>query len=215
MNNKEEIDQLVQTLWDYHLLHHKLKKADCILVLGSNDPRIAEYGSKLFLDGWAPFIIFSGDTGELTKDWDEPEAEKFAKVALKMGVPKEKMYIENASKNTGENIQYTKRLLEEKRIGVRRAILVQKPYMERRAYATAIKNWPEIDWIIASPPIPFSKYPTEEIPHDLVVNLVVGDLQKIKVYYEKGFQIFQKIPDNVWGAYKKLLEFGFTEKLAK
>ncbi|MFA5030096.1 MAG: YdcF family protein [Patescibacteria group bacterium] len=214
MNNKEEINQLVQTLWDYHLLHHKLKKTDCILVLGSNDFRIAEYGTQLFLDDWAPYIIFSGNTGELTKHWDEPEAEKFAKVALKKGVPEDKLYVENKSRNTGENIDFTKRLLRKINIDAQRIILVQKPYMERRAYATAKKRWPEIEWIIASPPIPFSMYPTPDIPYDLVVSLVVGDLQKIKVYYEKGFQIYQKIPDNVWDAYKKLVELGFTSKLA-
>jgi len=56
----ELADKLAKIIWDYHHIGHKLEKADCILVLGSSDIRIAEYGAKLFFDGWAPLIIFSG-----------------------------------------------------------------------------------------------------------------------------------------------------------
>ena len=38
----EEVLNLARVVWNYHLLHHELKKSDCILVLGSNDPRVAD-----------------------------------------------------------------------------------------------------------------------------------------------------------------------------
>ena len=54
----EEILNQARLIWDYHLMHHELKKSGCILVLGSHDTRVAERGAQLFLDGWAPILIF-------------------------------------------------------------------------------------------------------------------------------------------------------------
>jgi hypothetical protein len=47
-----------------------------------------------------------------------------------------------------------------------------------------------------------------------VINLMVGDLQRIRIYPEKGFQIPQEIPDEVWAAYEKLVAWGFDKHLA-
>ena len=94
-------------------------------------------------------------------------------------------------------------------------LLVQKPYMERRSYATFKKHWPEKKVLITSPQIPFDQYPTEEIPLEHVINIMVGDLQRIKIYPKKGFQIFQDIPGDVWRAYESLVQLGYTKHLVK
>ena len=44
---------------------------------------------------------------------------------------------------------------------------------------------------------------------------VVGDLQRIRLYPEKGFQIRQEIPDDVWAAYEVLVDSGYDRYLAK
>lgn len=44
---------------------------------------------------------------------------------------------------------------------------------------------------------------------------MVGDLQRIKEYPIKGFQIQQEIPSNVWDAYEKLVSLGYTSHLIK
>lgn len=98
--DSQEVDGLAKIIWDYHQLHQKLEKANCLLVLGSHDLRVAEYGARLFLAGWAPLIVFSGGLGRLTKEvWDEAEADKFARLAVQAGVPKDKILIENKSTN--------------------------------------------------------------------------------------------------------------------
>ncbi len=214
--NQNEIDRLAKIIWDYHHLNQKLEKADCVLVLGSHDLRIAEYGAKLFQDGWAPLIIFSGGLGHLTKEiWSKPEADQFARVAIEMGVPPEKILIENRSSNTGENIQFTKELLKERGIDLQKFIVVQKPYMERRSYATFKKVWPEKDFIVTSPPISFEDYPDTLRPKEDVIGIMAGDLQRIKLYAERGFQIPQDIPPDVWDAYEKLVGIGYTKHLIK
>ena len=130
-----------------------------------------------------------------------------------MGVPAEAIFIENKSTNTGENIFFTQRMLEEKGLHPRSFLLVQKPYMERRSYATFSKHWPDKELIVTSPQIPFEDYPTPEMPMERVIELMVGDLQRIRIYPEKGFQIPQEIPDEVWSAYEKLVEWGFVGHL--
>jgi len=208
--------RLSQLIWDYHHVNHTLAPADCILVLGSHDTRVAERGAELFLQGLAPLLIFTGGLGRLTDGmWDEPEADKFARIAIEMGVPEDKILIENRSTNTGENIALTHSLLKNRDIPVQRMILVQKPYMERRAYATFMKQWPgnPVEIMVTSPQINFPDYPNHEISQEEVINIMMGDLQRIKIYPPKGFQIYQDIPAEVWRAYEQLVKKGFTSHL--
>lgn len=132
-----------------------------------------------------------------------------------MGVPKKKVLIENKSTNTGENILFTQKLLKEKKLDPQTFIVVQKPYMERRTYATFKKVWPEKEIIVTSPQISFEDYPNEKISKEDVINIMVGDLQRIKLYPKKGFQIPQKIPSSVWAAYEQLVELGYTKHIIK
>jgi len=203
-------------LWDYHHLNHIVEKSDCILVLGSHDLRVAERGADLYLQGFAPVLIFSGGLGNFTKDmWDESEADKFANIALKMGVPENAILIENKSTNTGENILFTQQLMRIKNMDPESFIVVQKPYMERRSFATFRRHWPDKKLIVTSPQISFEDYHNDEIPLGKVINIMVGDLQRIKIYPEKGYQIYQEIPDDVWKAYEQLIDFGYNEHLIK
>lgn len=207
---------LAKKLWDYHHLNHIVEKLDCILVLGSHDLRVAERAAELYLEGFAPLIIFSGGLGRLTEGvWPEPEADLFAKIAVSKGVPREAILIENKSTNTGENILFTQQLLKEKNVEIGSFIVVQKPYMERRSFATFKKHWPDKKLIVTSPQILFEEYFTTEITAEQVINIMAGDLQRIKIYAEKGFQIHQQIPADVWQAYEQLVKAGYDKHLIK
>ncbi|HXD32325.1 MAG TPA: YdcF family protein [Pyrinomonadaceae bacterium] len=211
---------LAQKLWDYHRLQHELSPADVILVLCSHDKAVAIRGAQLFLDNWAPLLIFSGGFGAITRQlWNEPEADQFARIAMDMAVPIESILIENKSSNTGENILFTKTLLAEAQVEPKKFLLVQKPYMERRSYATFRKLWPEKDVIVTSPQVSFDdylqNYANEELSVEQVVSIMVGDLQRIKVYAERGFQIHQQIPFDVWKAYEGLVQAGYDDHLVE
>jgi uncharacterized SAM-binding protein YcdF (DUF218 family) len=209
-----EVDILAQKIWDYHHLNHRIEKSDAILVLGSHDLRVAERGAQLFLEHWAPLLIFSGGLGNLTRGvWDQPEADRFAEIAVRMGVPPSAILIENRSTNTGENIQFTKALLATLHLDPQKFILVHKPYMERRAFATFRKVWPGKQALVTSPQISFEDYPNHEIPKREVIGIMVGDLQRIRFYPTKGFQIPQEIPPGVWAAGQKLIQLGYSQNL--
>lgn len=213
-----QIESLAETIWNYHLMKHEVEKADAILVLCSHDERVAERGAQLFLEGYAPLLIFSGGQGAITKTlWSEPEAERFARIAESLGVPRESILVEPHSTNTGENIELTKKLLAERDLNPHKFILVQKPYMERRSYATFRKMWPEKELIVTSPQVSFRDYLAEYANRNLstadVVSIMVGDLQRIKLYPARGYQIAQEIPDEVWGAFEGLVRAGYDKYL--
>jgi len=214
----DRVRTLAERIWQYHQLHHELSAADAILVLCSYDKAVAGRGAELFLEGWAPLLIFSGGLGSITRRlWKEPEADQFAAIAIGMGVPPEKILIENRSTNTGENVLFTRRLLAAKQIDPAKFILVQKPYMERRSYATFKKLWPGKDALVTSPRGSFEQYlsqcSNEALSVDEVISIMVGDLQRIRLYPGKGFQIEQPIPDEVWEAFEALVAAGYDSHL--
>ena len=183
-------------------------------MLGSHDTRVAERGAEVFLDGWAPLVVFSGHLGALTSGmWSRPEAEVFADVAVARGVPRERILIESRSTNTGENVDFSKCLLAEKGIRPTKAIAVQKPYMERRTLATFAQRWPELEVLVTSPQLDFDAYPTGEIRKEDVIHIMVGDLQRLIVYARKGWSAAQDVPPEVRTAYERLVAAGYTRRL--
>jgi len=208
------LEDWARVVWDYHHVHHVLRKSDCIVVLGSHDTRVAERGAELFVDGWAPLVVFSGHLGSLTSGmWTRPEAEVFAEIAVERGVPRDRILLESRSTNTGENVDFTRQLLAQKDLEPRRAIAVQKPYMERRTLATFSSRWPELDVVVTSPQIDYDDYATGEIARDDVIHIMVGDLQRLIVYGRKGWSAPQEIPAEVMVAYERLVAAGYTKRL--
>lgn len=211
------IEEQAKILWNYHHMNHKPVKSDCILVMCSHDVRVAEYAADLFFGGLAQTLIFSGGIAHegdlLATGWNKPEADVFAEIAIDRGVPVESIIRETESKNCGENIRNSKQLLQTLNHDISSIILVQKPYMERRAYATFKKEWPEVEVVVTSPPISFENYPTEHISFDAFVNIMVGDIERIVEYPKYGFQIEQDVPADVLEAYEALKIAGYTKHL--
>ena len=208
----------IEKIWNYHQMRHELVHADALLVLCSHDVIVAEHGARLLLDGWAPLLIFSGGLGSITRRfWVEPEADQFARIAERAGVSHDRILIENRSTNTGENILLTQAMLAERGLDPASFIIVQKPYMERRSYATFRKLWPGKAVIVTSPPLSLDEYldkfSHESLSRNDVISIMIGDLQRIKLYPAKGFQIDQEIPPDVWNAFNELVGAGYDTRL--
>ena len=214
----DRVRELAQVLWDYHRMGDTVSAAEAILVLCSHDVRVAERGAELFLQQMAPLLIFSGGLGTITRQlMTMPEADLFAGIAARAGVPRDRILVENQSTNTGENVLFTKRLLAERGLDIRRFILVQKPYMERRTFATFRKVWPEPAIVVTSPQVSMAEYlraySNESLSAADVISIMVGDLQRLRVYAERGFQIPQDIPGGVWMAFEELVARGYDSRL--
>ncbi len=211
-----EVASLAQHVWNYHHLDLTLEKSDCIVGLGSYDLRVADRCVDLYNGGWAPFIVFSGHLGNWTRGmWNKSEAEVFAGHAIAKGVPAGKIELETLSTNIGENVRFTRELLLTRDIRPKAITMVTKPSTERRVFATCRKLWPEMTIFITSPRINFSEQLQNNILRDNLIHEMVGDIQRMKMYPDLGFQIPQDIPDDVWGAYERLVSLGYSGHLMK
>ncbi len=209
----DEVLQLAHVLWDYHHLNGPLEKSDCIVGLGSYDLRVAERCADLYLEQWAPRIIFSGHLGNWTKRmWDRSEAEIFAEHAIARGVPADKIMLETKSTNIGENVRLTRELLRASGLHVHSITMVSKPATERRMCATCQKIWPEMRVFFTSPRLSFAEQSSGGLQAGLIHEMV-GDIQRMQAYPALGFQIPQEIPARVWDAYERLVALGFDQHL--
>lgn len=210
------VEDAIASVWNYHHMNHDLKKADVIWALGSHDLRVADRVAELWRQGLAPWVVMSGGLGNFTEGvFHQPEANLFAERAIELGVPEEVVLIENLSTNTGENVSLTQRVLDQSGVSAKTAIAVQKPYMERRTYATIRAQWPELDVQVTSPKLDFESYCNEDIPKDQVISIMVGDLQRIIEYPKQGFMIEQEVPSDVLESMQVLIDAGYDQHLLK
>ncbi|KXH47583.1 DUF218 domain-containing protein [Colletotrichum salicis] len=215
-SESSQINLDAEIVYEYHRMHMAVSPASAIFCLCSLDTRVATRAAQLFLDGYGDYLIYSGGSGKLTANrFTEPEAEVFACIAKKLGVPAEKIIVEPNSSNTGENVRFTHALLKELGLDATSFVLVQKPYMERRTFATFRKQWPDPKTVftVTSPELEFAQYSNKENPRDLVIEIMVGDLVRIREYPAKGYQVEQEIPPEVWEANQKLIEAGYDGHL--
>ena len=208
-----EVLRAAEVLWNYHILNQPPSRAEGIIVFGSNDLRVAEHAISLYEKGFGQWILFSGARGRMTADWPETEAATMAALALSAGVPKELIFIEDRATHTGENINFSRKMLVSAGILPSRVVVVQKPYMERRTKAALDVHWPEIECFVTSPPISFASYFNVDLPLELVIEAMVGDFQRILAYPQLGFASEQLVPDAVLEAYQFLCRQGFEGQM--
>ncbi|MFF8961368.1 YdcF family protein [Streptomyces globisporus] len=204
-----------QRLWDYQQMGHELRPCSVGIGLGSHDLGVADETVNLYQRGMFPLMVFTGATSRTTRDrMPRGEAEHYRERALELGVPDSAILVEPRARNTGENIDFARTLLEQRRIDVSSVLLVSKPYEERRAYATARQLWPAVEIVSASAAMSLSEYVDFIKDPQLVLNMLVGAQQRLLIYPDKGFMIRQKVPEPVSAAYERLCAEGFTSRLA-
>ena len=210
----------LQIIWDYLCLHQEPTATDCIVGFGNFNTDIAARAAELYLQGYAPKILFTGGLGRNTEGLlPEPEAVRFAKVAMEAGVPREDILIEDRSTNTKENILFTRELLRREGLPHGRILGVHQPFMERRIAAAMGVYWPELDFSVTSPRVTIPQYLEraleQGISREASVSVIVGDFQRIDLYARLGYQLPQEIPEEAWAAFYELVRIGFDKQLAK
>lgn len=203
----------VETLWDYHQMHHELRPMSVSVsaAMTSASPRTLP---SCTTRECSPLIVFTGANAPTTIErFPRGEAVRYREHALELGVPDEAILVEPAATNTGENVEFTRELLTDRGIEVGTAVLISRPYQQRRAYATSKKQWPELDVVCASLQLPLDGYVLGIGDVDRVINMMVGDTQRITLGARYGFAIPQEIPVNVTAAYERLVAAGYISRL--
>ena len=120
-----------------------------------------------------------------------------------------KIILEEKATNTGDNIVNTKRVITDLGLPAHSGILITKPYMKRRAFNTASKQWKEVNWSVAAEAVSFDDYCRKQDDPKNFISIMVGDLQRIKVYAEYGFQVRDEVPQDVWRSFEALVRSGY------
>lgn len=203
-----------RVIWDFHHMHQELRPCSVGICLGSHDLGVATRAADLYHAGMFPLLVFTGANSPTTAArFPRGEAVHYAKHAMARGVPEAAIIIEPRATNTGRNIEFSRRALTAAGIAAESVMLICKPYMERRAYATIRKTWPEPAVVCASENLSFDEY-LESIADDrLVISMITGDLQRIIEYPAHGFAIPQDVPHTVMAAYRRLRTAGYDTRL--
>lgn len=203
-----------QVLWDYHQMHHEPRNTDIAIGLGSHDIGVAEHTADLYRQGRFPLIVFTGANAPTTVGvFPRGEAVHYAERAEELGVPDTAIVLEEQARNTGQNFTLTRALLDREGIDPKSATIISRPYQQRRAYATCHKLWPELDVVCSSRPQSLAEYIASIGDGAKVLNMLVGDTQRIWVYADQGFAAPQSVPPEVMGAYERLVTAGYTRRL--
>ncbi|MDX2682744.1 YdcF family protein [Streptomyces soliscabiei] len=201
-------------IWNYHQMGHELQPCSAAIGLGSHDLGVATAAADLYRAGLFPVVVFSGGNSPTTRArFPRGEAVHYREHALGLGVPDEAILVEPKAANTGQNITLSRELLVQAGVEVESLLLISKPYMERRSYATSRKLWPEADVVCASEPLELDDYIKSIGDEKLVVDMLVGDLQRVIEYPKLGFAVEQDVPGDVHDAYERLLRAGFDSRL--
>lgn len=203
-------------LWDYLRMHHEPRACSVAIALGSHDLGVADTVADLYLRRYAPLTVMTGATSPTSRDsMPRGEAQHYRDRAVDLGVPESAVLVEPKASNTGENIAYSRELLEAAGIEVRSVLLVSKPYEERRAYATIRKLWPSVAVVCASAPVSYDEYVGTIGDERLVIDMMAGAAQRIMIYPGQGLTEKQAVPDEVSAAYERLRDRGFSSRLVR
>lgn len=121
------------------------EKADLIIVPGNTWPQPARRAAALYHEGMAPYIVVSGRyskgqqtfagaacEGDRYKGAYMTEADFLTDVLIREGVPETAVLQERKAEFTLENARYIRRLLEEKKMTVKKALICCQAFHARR-----------------------------------------------------------------------------------
>ncbi|WP_305787088.1 YdcF family protein [Symbioplanes lichenis] len=180
-------------IWDYHQLRHPLEKCEAAVGLGA-----PEYAAELWHAGWFPTLVLTADQRER---------------ALSRGVPGDAVLVEPRATHTGLTLTLSREVLGAAGIRPRTVMIVAEPALQRRAYATCRKVWPEVTAVCATGPSTFEEYVTSAAGERQAIERLVGALQRVIEYPWRGYAVRQEVPSAVHVAYRHLLNEGYTGDL--
>ncbi len=101
---------------------------------------------QLYKLGLIDRILISGGTGQLVKSNEEPEADKYRKAMVMMGVDSSHIVIENETRNTYESAVAVKPLLDSMRYKADDCVLITSAFHMRRSLACYRKAGVNLDY---------------------------------------------------------------------
>ncbi len=213
MKQEKIIQDEACKVFDYLYMRDDKQRADAILGFGHFDMKIPRTCGKLYEEGYAPKVIFTGGVGAGTADLKKKEAQVFRDelYAHFPDIPEEDILIEDRSTNTGQNIYFLKEMAFHKwpehnfSKGISSVMLVCNAARQRRTWLTWRKILPEVHAINCPPETTYDQ--EKELFRSkgrALESLLLGEMERILDYPDKDFIVEEKIPEDVYNAYQML-----------
>ncbi|MEK7121688.1 MAG: YdcF family protein [Patescibacteria group bacterium] len=169
---------------------------DAVFLFGSSKTElIPKSGSKLFKMGLVKKIVCTGKYSPYRTVGPfcfSTEAEWYADVLIKDGVPREAIITESESTNTLENVLFGMSACHEQQFYPNSLILCSIPLLCRRALATFQKQFPEITTFSYTLELTIENYLVPDR-----IRRIIGEFDRFKKYAEKGDMVSVEVPENV------------------
>ena len=137
--------KFLRDITEFIYLEDLPEKADLIIVPGNTWPQPARRAAALYHEGMAPYIVVSGRyskgqqtfagaacEGDRYKGAYMTEADFLTDVLIREGVPETAVLQERKAEFTLENARYIRKLLEEKKMTVKKALICCQAFHARR-----------------------------------------------------------------------------------
>lgn len=137
--------KFLRDITEFIFLEDLPEKADLIIVPGNTWPQPARRAAALYHEGMAPCIVVSGRyskgqqtfagaacEGDRYKGAYMTEADFLTDVLIREGVPETAVLQERKAEFTLENARYIRKLLEEKKMTVKKALICCQAFHARR-----------------------------------------------------------------------------------
>jgi uncharacterized SAM-binding protein YcdF (DUF218 family) len=212
-------DAAAHALWNFMSQQDELSNPTALFVFGSTDLIVAAFAASVYFRVQPDAIVCSGGIAHendlLKTGWNTAEAEIIANVLKGFGVPGEVIQVENKSQNTGENFDFSLSLAQKKQLDISEVLVLHKPYMTLRTRLTGLARCSNLNFRVSAPRFSFDQYSQLAMPADKLINIMVGDFQRIIEYPKKGFSAPCDIPPVVQEAFQSLIQAGYTKHLLR
>ena len=154
MNNR-----IITDISNYIFVSDEPEKVDAIFLPGGSHPEQPEYAAELYRNGYAKWLIPSGGVSVKRDKWPgvrskadiyngnyQSDCEFFTDVFVKNGVPADVIVGEDKSGHTRDNAFLSRKVIDEKGITIKTALIVCKAFHARRCLMPYQMAFPSVDF---------------------------------------------------------------------
>ena len=172
--------RIVKDISNFIFIEDKPEKADAILIPGGAYPELPEMAARLWRKSKQEIYTGEYDT----------ECAFYCEVLKRSGVPENNIIPEDKSRFTAENAWFSKVLLEERGIQLKKAIICCKAFHARRCLMYYQLTFPETEFIIVPVKDTHGGQITKEnwYQSEVGVEKVLGELQRVGTQFMPEFK---------------------------
>lgn len=166
------------------------QKVDAIFLPGGSHPEQPEYAAKLYQKEYAKWLIPSGGISVKRDKWPgvrskediydgdyQTDCEFFKDVLIKNGVPADVIIGENKSGHTRDNAFLSRKVVDEKGVEIKSAIIVCKAFHARRCLMLYQMAFPGVTFIVC-PVYCYNITKNNWFTTEKGINRVLGELER-------------------------------------